>query len=172
MNSNLQAPCEEIRLIDGKPVRVIVCSIESLPYISSEDHVLEIIKSGRVSDYYLDRFFTGAIARAIKRVGRCGYEWDKWAKEWLSGEDLTKAGAGKAADIATDYCRKQPNARFISARWTAKAASYHIGHEYAKAQYALMQAAGFGEWSNKKAMAEENYRQYKSISVFIDKAKS
>ena len=145
---------------------------KSLPYTSNDDRVLAIIESGRLPNYYLDRFFTGAIARAIKRVGYCGCEWNKWAKEWLSGEDLTKAGADKAADIATDHFCKQMKAHFLSAKWTAIAASCFANYEYVKAQRALMQAAAFGEWLNGKAMEEENNQQLNSISIFTKEMQS
>jgi hypothetical protein len=145
---------------------------KNLPYISSNDRVLAIIESGRLPNHYLDRFFTGSIVRAVRRIRNCGLEWNKWANEWLSGGDLTKVSADKATDVATGYFCKQPNARFLSAKWTAIAASCFANYEYVKAQRALMQAAAFGEWLNGKAMEEENNKQLNSISIFTKEMQS
>ena len=145
---------------------------KNLPYISSNDRVLAIIESGRLPNHYLDRFFTGSIVRAIRRTGRCGLEWNKWATKWLSGEDRAAKAADKAADIVTDHFCKQMKAHFLSAKWTAIAASCFANYEYVKAQRALMQAAAFGEWLNGKAMEEENNKQLNSISIFTKEMQS
>lgn len=118
----------------------------------------------KLPDESIQRFFTVGIARALKRVGECGHDWNTWAKHWLTGADTKKNSAENAVSAATSHCRKAPNARYISARWATLAVVYYCDKDYVKAQDALIQAAAFGEWTNGHAMFDEYDKQYKSIS--------